>query len=286
MPVSSQEKGKELPDPADVWGRIKSILEAETAPEIARKLGLTKQSVYEWPKKLPGLDSLLAIARSGNASLHWLLTGEGPKKPGGISDEAILSIFEFEAQKALRDLAEYKHTQLSPLISKLVQAALDAGLHLEREGQGNGEVAELDKLEGLSPLSSSHDLGKQNAAFTKALRGMVQEEVGKAVDKVIIAIDPASVLVQRRGRLTRFKVSQSPPRDRMDALELFPERYPPKGEDLSAHIESLISSLPEDVGLLFHGWDKLSDVEKVDALTQIKELADRAASNEPTGRAK
>ncbi|MBD0392953.1 MAG: hypothetical protein ICV52_03515 [Microcoleus sp. C1-bin4] len=62
MPVSSQQKSKLKPDPTEVWERIKESLQLETAPEIARKLGLTKQSVYEWQKKLPGLDNLITIA--------------------------------------------------------------------------------------------------------------------------------------------------------------------------------------------------------------------------------
>jgi SOS regulatory protein LexA len=79
LTVGSQQKRQLKADPAEVWGRIKETLRLETAPEIARRLGITKQSVYEWQRKLPGLDNLLTIAESGNTSLHWLLTGQGPK---------------------------------------------------------------------------------------------------------------------------------------------------------------------------------------------------------------
>lgn len=80
IPARCQAKSKVTPDPKDLWSRIQEALGVQTAPEIARKLGLTKQSVYDWQKgKSPALDTLTAIAKSGNASLHWLITGEGPK---------------------------------------------------------------------------------------------------------------------------------------------------------------------------------------------------------------
>lgn len=72
---------KVTPEPQNVWERIQDVLHLETAPEIARKLGLAAQSVYDWKKgKLPGLDMLLKISETGNASLHWLVTGSGPKR--------------------------------------------------------------------------------------------------------------------------------------------------------------------------------------------------------------
>lgn len=68
-------------DPQNIWERIQDALHLETAPEIARKLGLAKQSVYEWQKgKLPALDTLIDISRTGNVSLDWLILGVGQKR--------------------------------------------------------------------------------------------------------------------------------------------------------------------------------------------------------------
>ena len=75
-----QLENKVSPISQSVWERIQDLLHLETAPEIARKLGLAPPSVYDWKKgKLPSLDTLLRIAELGNASLHWLVTGKGPK---------------------------------------------------------------------------------------------------------------------------------------------------------------------------------------------------------------
>ena len=52
--------------------------------QIARKLGFTKTTAGSWEKgEMPGMNSLQHVAKVSeltNASLHWLLTGQGPKK--------------------------------------------------------------------------------------------------------------------------------------------------------------------------------------------------------------
>jgi hypothetical protein len=92
-PYYCQVKSKAIPDPTAVFDRILQTLGAKNAPEAARTLGLSKQSVYDWQKSVPGLDNLLRIAKSGNASLHWLLTGEGDKhvvQAGRVSFDELL----------------------------------------------------------------------------------------------------------------------------------------------------------------------------------------------------
>jgi transcriptional regulator with XRE-family HTH domain len=64
-----------------LWERILEALNAKNAPEVARKLHKTKQSVYEWRDgKSPGLDTLIMIAETGNVSLDWLILGREQKK--------------------------------------------------------------------------------------------------------------------------------------------------------------------------------------------------------------
>lgn len=83
MADQKQGKSQELIDRAGFWQRVTKVLKSKTAPEIARKLGIKKQSVYEWQKgNLPALPMLVAIAKfpeSGIVSLHWLLTGQGSR---------------------------------------------------------------------------------------------------------------------------------------------------------------------------------------------------------------
>jgi repressor LexA len=69
------------PDPTTLFERIQFVLHLESVPRIAEKMGLVKQSVYDWQKgKMPSLDTLIQIAKLGGASLHWLILGEGPMR--------------------------------------------------------------------------------------------------------------------------------------------------------------------------------------------------------------
>ncbi|MDQ3821040.1 MAG: helix-turn-helix domain-containing protein, partial [Acidobacteriota bacterium] len=80
LPNKSQADSKPTHNPTDLWERIQQAIGSSGAPETARIMGLAKPSVYDWQKgKMPGLDTLIRIARMGNVSLHWLITGEGPR---------------------------------------------------------------------------------------------------------------------------------------------------------------------------------------------------------------
>lgn len=80
LPYSCQVKSKADLDPSKIFARILEALEAKNAPDIARKMGLTKQSVYDWQKITPSVDKLLWISQTSNTSLDWLLTGAGEKE--------------------------------------------------------------------------------------------------------------------------------------------------------------------------------------------------------------
>lgn len=60
--------------------RIMEALGARTQLEVAGILGVTGPSVTDW-KTRGGIstDNLVEISRMTSASIHWLLTGDGPK---------------------------------------------------------------------------------------------------------------------------------------------------------------------------------------------------------------
>jgi SOS-response transcriptional repressor LexA len=61
--------------------RVRQCLSASNIPQIAEKLGLEKQTVYNWQKgSLPRPEKIEQIANLGQVSLDWLLTGN-EKKP-------------------------------------------------------------------------------------------------------------------------------------------------------------------------------------------------------------
>src|SRR6267378_2046728 len=70
----------------------------ELTEEFRSRYALSKASgiavstlqAYEAGSK-PGLDALVFLARTGNVSLDWLLTGKGEKRPTGILPGAQLA---------------------------------------------------------------------------------------------------------------------------------------------------------------------------------------------------
>lgn len=66
-----------MADALAIFSRILETLGVKNAPEAARLLGISKQSVYDWQKSTPSLENLIKVSESGNTSLHWLVTGEG-----------------------------------------------------------------------------------------------------------------------------------------------------------------------------------------------------------------
>jgi transcriptional regulator with XRE-family HTH domain len=63
----------------ELWERIKLSFQTENAAEIARKLGIERQSVYKWRdgKNLPSLETFERMSQLTGRSQGWLITGLG-----------------------------------------------------------------------------------------------------------------------------------------------------------------------------------------------------------------
>lgn len=152
LAAHSQQESKLSADPPAIWIRIREALQLKTAPEIARKLGLSKQSVYEWQRSVPGLDSLIAIAESGNVSLHWLITGQGPKKVG---DAGAINLTDVE-RKIIQKVADESGTKFDETLHKLLREAL-----FKR---------------GSELLANFYDLSREGISELQLLVGLIVEE--------------------------------------------------------------------------------------------------------------
>jgi transcriptional regulator with XRE-family HTH domain len=68
-------------DTVGLFERIRKALGIDEPVEIARFLGVTKQTVYRWRDgEPPKLETLGTIAAQKQTSFHWLLTGQGEEK--------------------------------------------------------------------------------------------------------------------------------------------------------------------------------------------------------------
>jgi transcriptional regulator with XRE-family HTH domain len=124
-------KSKVTFDSPGVWDRIRQVLGTSNAPEIARKFGITKQSVYERQRgNLPRLNTLADIAEENGISLHWLITGKGPKQlldeENKGSSKAVFIVFNEADRQLAQELAENEGRTLPEQVDRLVAEALIA----------------------------------------------------------------------------------------------------------------------------------------------------------------
>ena len=75
--------------PSSLGGRIRAAREAARLSQqaIADHFGLSAQAVSQWETGTtkPGADRIAALARLLHANLEWLINGQGPQAPPGVS---------------------------------------------------------------------------------------------------------------------------------------------------------------------------------------------------------
>jgi hypothetical protein len=80
LPNFSQDKNSGIPKYVGLVDRIQEILGAKNQNEVADMLEVKPSSVSGWKKEgFVSVDTLLKVAKLSNASINWLLTGEGAK---------------------------------------------------------------------------------------------------------------------------------------------------------------------------------------------------------------
>ncbi len=113
-------------DPLAVAERIKHIVEASglTQRELADALGISQPAVSQYLRgRMPQADVLYRLAKLGNCSMEWLLTGE---QPGHQSNEVKEPAPPYgTAGKLLRTWEK-----LSPESQQVVLAVMDELLRL------------------------------------------------------------------------------------------------------------------------------------------------------------
>lgn len=112
IPYFRQEESSALLDSAGFYKRVCEALGLEpgrgTKAQIAKMLDITKSAAGSWEHgEMPGRDSLKNVVRISeltNTSLHWLLTGEGPKLIQGRERQLSepISVISPEVRKAIR----------------------------------------------------------------------------------------------------------------------------------------------------------------------------------------
>ena len=144
-----------------LWDRITQALGTDKTGSIAELVGIEPPSVSAWKKqaKPPSTENLLKIARLGNTSVEWLLTGEGPAP----STEAF-SFLERKALRIIERMADDEGVTVEELAGDLI---LDALANRASEMFGNLRLLSEDERQLLILLSDLVKDGEHNEARSK-----------------------------------------------------------------------------------------------------------------------
>lgn len=141
-------------------GRLRDAFGGDINRRIAEKLEISEPAVKNYLNdRVPPAKTLIEIARLTDCSLHWLITGEGPKKAGIISALALTDL----ERKIIQKLAEEAETSFDVALLKLLRDAL-----FKR---------------GSEMLANFYDLSRENLSELQLLMGLIVSE-GKAVKQI------------------------------------------------------------------------------------------------------
>lgn len=111
----------------DFPDRLREACNSAEPAEIARKIGKPYQTVKNYLKgRLPEAEVLIDISNSTNVSIHWLLTGEGPKMrdSGSPMEDGLSVVFEEGVEKIIEKLAKDEGLNPSDMVMELATEAL------------------------------------------------------------------------------------------------------------------------------------------------------------------
>src|SRR5918998_19846 len=82
----------------EIFERLVKAYKTENAAEIARQLGMTRQSVYQWRDGIsaPSYEKLILAASQTGTTIDWLLTGEDKQESNeaqGFQDSIYYDIY-------------------------------------------------------------------------------------------------------------------------------------------------------------------------------------------------
>lgn len=101
--------------------RLASIFPDANTGDVARRLYTTYATVrpYERGERLPIAEMLLQIHRVTGVNIHWLLTGDGPRRVEGED------LFDLDTEDRIREVAGRRGISFEDAVRELVGASLE-----------------------------------------------------------------------------------------------------------------------------------------------------------------
>ncbi len=133
MPRKSQENS-DTPKYEGLWDRITIALGTDKTGEIAAKMGLSASSISDWKNKNPSLDNLIRIAKIGNVTLDWLLTGldrqsktqDAEEGDGGLVGSFLHTCVPDETADKIRTRAKARNKPLKETLIEILEIGVVA----------------------------------------------------------------------------------------------------------------------------------------------------------------
>ena len=125
------------------------ISECKSLSEFAKKSGITESLIrnYLLGKSLPGLDKLVAIAKTANIEINWLATGVGEIKRGGNRAAAVdVDLLEAVIEAVESYLDQVKGVLKPAKKAQLIAALYDLSLGEEKQTVDRAKVIQLFRL--------------------------------------------------------------------------------------------------------------------------------------------
>ena len=149
--------------------RLRQAFSNASISEIAVKLDLSYHGARNYfGGRIPSAEKLKQISELTGCSIHWLLTGHGPKTTAGYPAEELLLFLENHIQEALNQLAAAENKHPSEIIALLVTEALIArGLVNEQLPTAQFRFYRNDSYASVPiPLLGELETGKPIVEFT------------------------------------------------------------------------------------------------------------------------
>ncbi|MBX7220356.1 MAG: helix-turn-helix domain-containing protein [Blastocatellia bacterium] len=116
-----------------VLDRIIEALKLDNSAQVAKRFGLSRATVLEWGKNsIPRKETLLGISEQSGVSIHWILTGEGPKFFDSEDSQFLKNVTEPIRDLIERVAREDKRDFESEVRELLIEALTARGLIAEK----------------------------------------------------------------------------------------------------------------------------------------------------------
>ena len=280
---------------SDFGNRLRIAFSDANNTEIAGVLGVTPRAVANYIKgRVPDEKTLKLISKKTHCNLHWLLTGEGEQFVHKNTDLKIL-LNDFNSDE-LDEIEEYRQLESENREYEISYA--DYIKELIRKGlwQNGEEDYEIDFNEAVEKLPGGQSL---SYAIRQTIVKIIQHEIfwGKSREHITNIVKSEFFEKHKHGKIEifdkNFKIklenerlakNEQNTQDLGNIDEFDVEKSVRENDNIDLVLREWFEfenrEYPENYGVDFGGWEKLSFTRKVETVKDLKTTLDKALEDE------